>query len=57
VGAKRKGRRSYAGSQFALALLVTFVQGNGLPQMPLPAWQRFQGILVGLFILGLVQWV
>jgi uncharacterized membrane protein YccC len=48
---------SYAGSQFALVLLVTFVQGNGPPQTLLPAWQRFQGILVGLFILGLVQWV
>jgi uncharacterized membrane protein YccC len=45
---------SYAGSQFALALFVTFVQGNGPPQDLLPAWLRFQGILVGLFALGLV---
>ncbi len=47
----------YAGSQFALALLVTFVQGNGPPETLLPAWQRFQGVLIGVFILGLVQWV
>jgi uncharacterized membrane protein YccC len=46
---------SYAGSQFALALFVTFVQGNGPPHDLLPAWLRFQGVLVGLFALGLVQ--
>jgi uncharacterized membrane protein YccC len=46
---------SYAGSQFALVLLVTFVQSNGPPTNLLPAWQRFQGILIGVFALGLVQ--
>jgi uncharacterized membrane protein YccC len=46
---------SYAGSQFALALFVTFVQGNGPPHDLLPAWLRFQGVLVGVFVLGLVQ--
>lgn len=45
----------YAGSQFALALLVTFVQSNGPPEDILPAWVRFQGILVGVFVLSLVQ--
>jgi uncharacterized membrane protein YccC len=46
---------SYAGSQFALALLVTLVQSNGPPETLQPAWLRFQGVLVGAFALCLVQ--
>jgi uncharacterized membrane protein YccC len=46
---------SYAGSQFALALLVTLVQSNGPPETLQPAWLRFQGVLVGAFALSLVQ--
>jgi uncharacterized membrane protein YccC len=45
----------YAGSQFALALLVTLVQSNGPPETLQPAWLRFQGVLVGAFALSLVQ--
>jgi uncharacterized membrane protein YccC len=46
---------SYAGSQFALALFVTMVQSNGPPENLLPAWLRFQGVLIGAFVLCLVQ--
>jgi uncharacterized membrane protein YccC len=46
---------SYAGSQFALALFVTMVQSNGPPENLLPAWLRFKGVLIGAFILCLVQ--
>jgi uncharacterized membrane protein YccC len=46
---------SYAGSQFALALFVTLVQSNGPPENLLPAWLRFKGVLIGAFVLCLVQ--
>jgi uncharacterized membrane protein YccC len=46
---------SYAGSQFALALLVTLVQSNGPPMNLLPTWQRFRGILIGIFVLSLTH--
>jgi uncharacterized membrane protein YccC len=45
----------YAGSQFALVLFVTLIQGNGPPADLLPTWQRFRGILIGIFILSLVN--
>jgi len=46
---------SYAGSQFALVLFVTLIQGNGPPADLQPTWQRFRGILIGIFILSLVN--
>lgn len=45
---------SYCGSQFALAFLVTFVQGSGPPSSILPGLQRLEGILIGLLVLGVV---
>ena len=46
---------SYAGSQFALVLFVTLIQGNGPPADLMPTWQRFRGILIGIFILSIVN--
>jgi len=46
---------SYAGSQFALVLFVTLIQSNGPPSDLLPTWERFRGILIGMFVLGLVS--
>ena len=45
---------SYCGSQFALAFLVTFVQGSGPPSSIIPALERLEGVLIGLAVLGCV---
>jgi uncharacterized membrane protein YccC len=47
---------SYCGSQFALAFLVTFVQGSGAPDQILPALERLEGVVIGLIVLNAVTW-
>lgn len=45
---------SYCGTQFAIAFLITLVQGNGPATGLMPAIDRFEGILIGVAVLALI---